>query len=79
VAATDGEALEGFRALCLSEGILPALEPAHAIGYLLARAKLGFPIFKDRETGARLAAETLRELQEKGMVGEDLKPVERVA
>jgi tryptophan synthase beta chain len=37
VAATDEEALEGFRLLCLSEGIIPALEPAHAVGYLLAR------------------------------------------
>jgi tryptophan synthase beta chain len=36
VAATDEEALVGFRALCESEGILPALEPAHAVGYLLA-------------------------------------------
>jgi tryptophan synthase beta chain len=36
VAATDEEALVGFRALCQSEGILPALEPAHAVGYLLA-------------------------------------------
>ncbi|HZS02615.1 MAG TPA: tryptophan synthase subunit beta [Chloroflexota bacterium] len=39
VAATDEEALVGFRALCLREGILPALEPAHAIGYLLAHAR----------------------------------------
>jgi len=38
VVATDAEALEGFRALCATEGILPALEPAHALGYLLARA-----------------------------------------
>src|SRR4051812_13639706 len=37
-AATDEEALEGFRVLCLAEGIIPALEPAHALGYLLARA-----------------------------------------
>jgi tryptophan synthase beta chain len=36
VAATDDEALLGFRALCESEGILPALEPSHAVGYLLA-------------------------------------------
>jgi tryptophan synthase beta chain len=36
-AATDDEALEGFRLLCLEEGIIPALEPAHALGYLLAR------------------------------------------
>jgi tryptophan synthase beta chain len=37
VSATDDDALEGFRALARSEGILPALEPAHAIGWLLAR------------------------------------------
>ncbi len=35
--ATDAEALEGFRALATLEGILPALEPAHAIGWLLRR------------------------------------------
>src|SRR5205085_10861690 len=56
-----------------------ALARRCAIGYLVARARLGFPIFKDRETGARLAAATLRDLQEKGIVGEDLKPIERVA
>jgi tryptophan synthase beta chain len=37
-AATDAEALAGFRALATLEGILPALEPAHAIGWLLRRA-----------------------------------------
>ncbi len=37
VSATDAEALEGFRALAELEGILPALEPAHAIGWLLRR------------------------------------------
>jgi len=37
VAATDAEALEGFAALATLEGILPALEPAHAIGWLLRR------------------------------------------
>jgi tryptophan synthase beta chain len=36
-AATDVEALAGFRALATLEGILPALEPAHAIGWLLRR------------------------------------------
>ena len=35
VSVTDDEALEGFAALARTEGILPALEPAHAIGYLL--------------------------------------------
>jgi tryptophan synthase beta chain len=37
VAATDAQALEGFQALARKEGILPALEPAHAIGWLLGR------------------------------------------
>lgn len=36
VACTDNEALEGFRALCELEGIIPALEPSHALGWLLA-------------------------------------------
>ncbi|MCG3176103.1 MAG: Tryptophan synthase beta chain [Candidatus Omnitrophica bacterium] len=35
VSATDKEALEGLQALSRLEGIIPALEPAHAIGYLL--------------------------------------------
>ena len=33
VAVTDTQALEGFRLLCHTEGIIPALEPAHAIYY----------------------------------------------
>jgi tryptophan synthase beta chain len=33
VAVTDKEALEGFQLLCNTEGITPALEPAHAIFY----------------------------------------------
>ncbi len=32
---TDAEALEGFQALCRSEGIIPALETAHAIAYAM--------------------------------------------
>ncbi len=36
VAATDTEALDGFRKLCELEGIIPALEPSHALGWLLA-------------------------------------------
>jgi tryptophan synthase beta chain len=31
VGVTDGEALEGFRLLCRTEGIIPALESAHAV------------------------------------------------
>ena len=30
----DSEALEGFQLLCRSEGIIPALEPAHAVQYV---------------------------------------------
>ena len=33
VAVTDTQALEGFKLLCDTEGIIPALEPAHAIYY----------------------------------------------
>lgn len=33
VSVTDEEALEGFQLLCRTEGIAPALEPAHAIFY----------------------------------------------
>jgi tryptophan synthase beta chain len=33
VAATDRQALEGFKWLSETEGIIPALEPAHAIYY----------------------------------------------
>jgi tryptophan synthase beta chain len=32
---TDAEALEGFRLLCETEGIIPALEAAHAVAYLM--------------------------------------------
>jgi tryptophan synthase beta chain len=37
VSATDAEALEGFALLARTEGILPALEPAHVIGWLARR------------------------------------------
>ncbi len=33
VVANDSEALEAFRLCCRTEGILPALEPAHALAY----------------------------------------------
>ncbi len=38
-AITDKEALVGFRILSELEGIIPALEPAHAIGYLVKHKK----------------------------------------
>ena len=38
VAVSDEEALEGFQLLCKTEGITPALEPAHAIFYAAGMA-----------------------------------------
>jgi tryptophan synthase beta chain len=38
VGVTDSEALEGFRMLCRTEGIIPALESAHAVYYALRLA-----------------------------------------
>jgi tryptophan synthase beta chain len=37
VSATDTEALEGFQLLARTEGLLPALEPSHVIGWLRRR------------------------------------------
>ena len=34
VSADDQMAIDGFKLLCSTEGIIPALEPAHVIGYL---------------------------------------------
>jgi len=39
VAVDDRQALEGFKALSISEGIIPALEPSHAIYQALQEAK----------------------------------------
>jgi tryptophan synthase beta chain len=39
VAATDEEALHGFRRTCELEGIIPALEPAHAVGWVLRHGR----------------------------------------
>jgi len=38
VSIEDGEALEAFRALCTTEGIIPAMESAHAVAYAVKRA-----------------------------------------
>jgi tryptophan synthase beta chain len=45
VTVTDDEALEGFRLLSSTEGIIPALEPAHAIYYA---AKMAADLPKDK-------------------------------
>jgi len=39
VAVNDKEALEGFKLLSIKEGIIPALEPAHALFYLTKLAQ----------------------------------------
>ena len=39
VAVTDKEALEGFSTMCSQEGIIPALEPSHAVYQTLVLAK----------------------------------------
>jgi tryptophan synthase beta chain len=41
--ATDAEALLGFQLLAVTEGIVPALEPAHAIGWLAREAGRSVP------------------------------------
>ena len=38
-AITDVEALDGFQLLCRTEGIIPALEPSHAIAAVAKRAR----------------------------------------
>ena len=45
VTVTDEEALEGFNLLSQKEGIIPALEPAHAVYYA---ARLGAELTKDQ-------------------------------
>ena len=45
VSVTDSEAIEGFQLLCRTEGIIPALEPAHAIAYA---AELAPTLSKDQ-------------------------------
>jgi len=39
VAVTDAQALQGFTLLCETEGIIPALEPAHAVYHAVEMAK----------------------------------------
>ncbi len=71
VAVTDAEALQGFQLLSKTEGIIPALEPAHAVGYLPTLARTLAPETvvllglsgrgdKDMETVARALGVELR-------------------
>ncbi len=72
-AVTDSDALRAFRELARLEGIIPALEPAHAIAWLLASAESsadapdsaeGYDIVCLSGRGDKDLAEALRGLQE---------------
>ena len=41
VAVEDSQALRAFQVLCQDEGIIPALEPAHAVAHVLAQGERG--------------------------------------
>ncbi len=43
ISVDDDEALDGFRLLCETEGIVPALEPSHAVGALRRIVQTVFP------------------------------------
>ena len=38
LSATDNEALEAFKVCCATEGIIPALEPSHALAKVIEKA-----------------------------------------
>ena len=68
--ATDGEALEAFQQLSRLEGILPALESAHALAWLLREGKQLGPrtrvIVNLSGRGDKDVSEVLRVLQSRG-------------
>ena len=54
ISITDKEALEGFQVMSQCEGIIPALEPSHAIAYVMKAAKeLGTEAGEPRERFGR--------------------------
>jgi tryptophan synthase beta chain len=58
--ATDTEAIEGFNALCRLEGIIPALESAHAVAHVL---KLAPKLRKDELVVVNLSGRGDKDLQ----------------
>ncbi len=52
VAASDEEALDAFQLLCHTEGIVPALEPAHALAYA---TRLAGPLNKNQTVVVNLS------------------------
>jgi tryptophan synthase beta chain len=59
VAVEDGEALAAFRKVARLEGILPALEPAHALAWLFANPSPGLDLVTLSGRGDKDLAEVL--------------------
>jgi tryptophan synthase beta chain len=59
VAVPDGDALAAFRRVAELEGILPALEPAHALAWLLANPSRGLDLLTLSGRGDKDLAEVL--------------------
>lgn len=79
VGIDDGEALEGFQLISRLEGILPALESAHAIAYA---AKLAPKMAKDQiivinlsGRGDKDVVEVMRVLEERAQLGHEKQTV----
>ena len=66
VGVSDQEALEGFQLLCRTEGIVPALEPAHAIFYA---AKMASSLDKEQIIVVNLSGRGDKDM---GIVAEEL-------
>src|SRR3954452_4962792 len=59
VGVTDAEALEGFKLLCRTEGIIPALESAHAVYYA---AQLAATLSQDKIVLVNLSGRGARDI-----------------
>jgi tryptophan synthase beta chain len=58
-AVTDADALDAFRLLARTEGIIGALEPAHALAWLLANPADGIDVLILSGRGDKDLAEVL--------------------
>lgn len=65
VAANDSQAMKGFKLLCETEGIIPALEPSHAV-------------YHATEMAAGLSADTLVMINLSGRGDKDLEVVHQI-